>query len=120
MSNHAASKEMVKANPYPTFEAITALLEKQRHLALIAEYGRINHDLCKTIYENCTDKEKVIEAGKAIHARGGIQALQCNFYVLDAVFRGVDPDQGREAISELEWTLEAVTPDGTPGGLWRK
>ena len=52
---------------------------------MYAEYGLLNHIWCKKIYENPIDKELIIEMGKKIFERGGIQALTMNHNVIKYV-----------------------------------
>jgi len=73
-------KEYVKVNPYPEYET---MLEKIKHnIDLEMEYGELNHEFCKVIYENPNDENLIIEMGKKIYKRGGIQALLMNFNVI--------------------------------------
>ena len=39
------------------------------HVDLFAEYGPKNYDWCKIIYENSTNKELIVEMGKAFVRR---------------------------------------------------
>jgi hypothetical protein len=47
-----------------------------------AEYGEINHALCKEIYENIHDAARCKRVGQRIFDRGGFTALQANFYIV--------------------------------------
>ena len=72
--------EHVKANAYPSYKAMAKAIVP--HLELYADYGEINHELCKLIYENMLDMHIVHKAAKKIYGRGGLQALQANYTVL--------------------------------------
>jgi len=83
-------KEYVKAYPYPEFKEISNILQENIcknivFLDMCAEYGLSNHICCKRIYENPIDKELIIEMGKKIFERGGIQALTMNHNVIKYV-----------------------------------
>lgn len=107
----------VKARPYPAFNTISDGLRVRERLDLMAEYGEVNHGLCKTIYENTPHGvEAIVEAGKAIYARGGMQALQRNYYVIidqlqTASMRGGSDQDYAEARFWLEKTFEQVTDE---------
>ena len=76
-------REYVIANPYPEFNEISSILKENiDFLDMYAEYGLPNHNWCKIIYENPIDKELIIEMGKKIYERGGIQALTMNHSVI--------------------------------------
>ena len=52
---------LVKENPYPDYNFIEhdLLLKQKQSLEQHAEYGEINHDLMKEIYENIFDKDLI-------------------------------------------------------------
>ena len=91
---------VIKENPYPDYNFIKydLLLKQKQSLEQYAEYGEINHDLMKKNYENIFDKELVKKHGERIHHRGGMTALQQNYYTLLSVLgylidqRGLDRD----------------------------
>jgi len=79
-------KQYVKVYPYPEFKEISNILHNNiDFLDMYAEYGLLNHIYCKIIYENPIDKELIIEMGKKIFERGGIQALTMNHNVIKYV-----------------------------------
>ena len=90
----------IKENPYPDYNFIESdlLLKQKQSLEQYAEYGEINHDLMKEIYENILDKDLIKKHGERIHHRGGMTALQQNYYTLLSVLgylidqRGLDRD----------------------------
>ena len=65
---------------YPTFEEMQNKLK--RRLDLDSEYGKVNHDCCKAIYENPQNEDLIVKNGKIIYHRGGFTALQANFYII--------------------------------------
>jgi len=73
-------KSFVTSTPYPSYQEMMDYLKN--NIELECEYGEINHNLCKTIYENPTNEELIIEVGKKIYKRGGIQALYANYTIL--------------------------------------
>ena len=85
---------------YPNYKFIEydLLLKQKQSLEQYAEYGEINHDLMKEIYENIFDKDLIKKHGERIHHRGGMTALQQNYYTLLSVLgylidqRGLDRD----------------------------
>ena len=80
----------VAKNPYPSYEKIMEGLQEAfqkkycggASFSWMSEYGHINHEWCKTIYENITNKDKVIEIGRRIGQRGGLRAMQANWYIM--------------------------------------
>jgi hypothetical protein len=72
--------EFVKVTPYPNYEEMLEKLDK--HIDLLSEYGIKNHICCKTIYENPTNKNLIIEMGKKIYEMGGIQSLSANHTII--------------------------------------
>ena len=74
------------------------LLKQKQSLEQCAEYGEINHDLMKEIYENIFDKDLIKKHGERIHHRGGMTALQQDYYTPLSVLgylidqRGLDRD----------------------------
>ena len=90
----------IKENPYPDYNFVEydLLLKQKQSLEQYAEYGEINHDLMKEIYENIFDKDLIKKHGERIHHRGGMTALQQNYYTLLSVLgylidqRGLDRD----------------------------
>tara|TARA_B110000914_G_C15499600_1_gene465092 strand:- start:1313 stop:1717 length:405 start_codon:yes stop_codon:yes gene_type:complete len=73
-----AIKEFVKQNPYPSFEKISEILPLREY----AEYGNINHLLCKKIYENIFDNKVITRSLHDIYNRGGCQAVLENYYTI--------------------------------------
>ena len=73
-------EEFVKSMPYPDYEEMLDILDD--HMELWCEYGKYNHNCCKIIYENPTDKELIIEMGKKINGMGGLQALSANHSII--------------------------------------
>ena len=56
----------IKENPYPDYNFIEydLLLKQKQSLEQYAEYGEINHDLMKEIYENIFDKDLIKKHGE--------------------------------------------------------
>ena len=57
----------VQTNPYPSYKKMIERIDC--HVDLFAEYGPKNYDWCKIIYENSTNKELIVEMGKAFVRR---------------------------------------------------
>jgi hypothetical protein len=82
----------VAANPYPTYDQMTATMQEYLRSGnpefrgnvskWMAEYGETSHACCAVIYTNLFDDAKVKEMGQRIHDRGGFDALSAAFYVL--------------------------------------
>jgi hypothetical protein len=70
----------VQTNPYPSYEEMMERIDCR--VDLFAEYGSKNHVCCKIIYENPTNKELIVEMGKAIYKMGGLQALSKNHEII--------------------------------------
>ena len=88
---------------YPDFKTMQQKLERRPDLWV--EYGEVNHDCCKKIYENPNDQEIIVSNGKIIYDRGGMTALQANYYVI--IFHW----KNRELASNLEKVFEQVTDE---------
>ena len=87
MENHDLIKiendkieSFVNSTPYPSYDEMVDNLEN--NIELDSEYGEENHYLCKKIYENPTNKQLIIDAGKQIFDAGGIQALLANHTII--------------------------------------
>ena len=74
----------IKESPYPDYKFVSndLLIKQEKSLEQYAEYGEIHHDLSKELYENIFDKQLVRKHGEMIHKRGGMRALQQNYYSL--------------------------------------
>ena len=76
-------ESFIIANPYPTMEEMEAL--HTFRIDLDSEYGLLNHELCKKVYENM-HKENWIDYAdefiKKVKTTGGSQALKCNLETL--------------------------------------
>ena len=81
-------EEYVKSSPYPQYEDIIKIFDGNisRFLDMYAEYGEPNHTWCKTIYDNPNNKNLIVEMGKNIYNRGGMQALVQNHQVLRLIY----------------------------------
>ena len=66
--------------PYPSWEEMQEALSW--NFILDAEYGQINHELCKEIYEHLEDPDVIDAAVNKIIRRGGLQALKANLATL--------------------------------------
>ena len=73
-------EDFVKENPYPNYKDMCEKIKT--NLQLWCEYGKPNHEWCKTIYENATNKAIIKEMGENINKRGGMQAMVMNYYIL--------------------------------------
>ncbi len=65
---------------YPDFKTMEDKLQRRPNLWI--EYTEESHDCCKEIYENPSNEELIVKNGKIIYDKGGITALQANFYVI--------------------------------------
>ena len=80
----------IKENPYPDYNFVSndLLLKQEICLPQYAEYGEINRDLMKEIYEHIFDKDITVKRnGERIRHRGGKTALQQNYYTLLSVLK---------------------------------
>jgi hypothetical protein len=72
-------EDFINSNPYPSISDMS--LSLNRRWDLDAEYGEMNHSLCKLLYENLhkDDKTPVLNNFiNTIKSTGGNQALKCN------------------------------------------
>ena len=118
----------IKENPYPDYKFIKydLLLKQEQSLEQYAEYGEINHDLMKEIYENIFDKDLIKKHGERIHHRGGITALQQNYYTLLTVLKHLVDQRGldRDTIILVFYNIKTIVSqywDGIGSGdeKWR-
>ena len=84
-------EEFAKTNPYPAYKEIYNLLEKQSEtnltfLDMFCEYGEKNHICCKIIYDNPNNEKLIVNMGKKIYERGGMQGLQQTHRVLKLIY----------------------------------
>ena len=73
-----------KENPYTDYKFIEydLILKQEQLLEQYAEYGEINHDPMKEIYETIFDKDLLRKHGERTHHRGAKTALQQNYSTL--------------------------------------
>ena len=74
-----AIEQFIKANHYPTFDQMEDI--QFRRLDLDAEYGLVNHNYCKKVYETmhlANSKKYVDQWIECVKSGGGSQALKCN------------------------------------------
>lgn len=86
-------KKYIDDNQYYTYNEIIKILENiiktKKEVAgdyfyFMSEYGEINHGICKQIYFNLFNKEKVRELGQLIADRGDkISLLACYYIILN-------------------------------------
>ena len=103
-------EDYVKENPYPSYEEMETKL--MQDLILYSEYGKMNHNCCKKIYENPTNKNLIVEMGKQIFTAGGIQALSANHKILKyhSPFSESTDTEIRSWGKSLEFYFMDVTP----------
>ena len=71
------------ARPRLRVPSYAAMCRRLRgHPELWAEYGEHNHEQCKRAVENLHRSAIVRRAGEAVGTRGGIVAMQANFYAI--------------------------------------
>ena len=69
----------------PAYDTVIRRIERLRipeTTIWLAEYGDTNHTWCATIFANASDRTIVRSIGERIYNRGGMDALQANFYIL--------------------------------------
>lgn len=69
-----AVEKFIREHPYPGYDEIRNKLP----IELWAEYGTLNHEWCKMIYENLTNDNIMEEYMGKIMRRGGLTAGQAN------------------------------------------
>ena len=82
----------IKDNPYPSYKQVIEIIKNDRAIEgiypdVFAEYGEQNHQWIKEIYENIMKEELVKHNGNSINERGGMTAMQFNYYTLISVLR---------------------------------
>lgn len=104
----------VRENPWPSYaqmvDDIKAHENKEISMACCAAYGEYNHDILKIIYENMYDDHHIVQLGKALLARGGMQAMVCNYWVfaLLSPFKHAEDLRVRNAPTRLKYVWKAI------------
>ena len=103
-----AVKKFCSELPYPSFgEAQTILMRAD--VELYVEYGEMNHELLKDIYETgFTDEALICSTRNAILSRGGMQALHLNYYALYVIMVSLV----RQAPQHLKGMVEVFDESG--------
>lgn len=82
MSEDDLMKDFVKKTPWPSRDKMVLRFGTDvEGIMMYAEYGELNHEALKEIYESGIDKEVALKWGQIIADRGGITALQQNCIV---------------------------------------
>jgi hypothetical protein len=90
--------------PYPTYNEMVKKLDDR--IDLYAEYGKMQHIWCKTIYENPMNKDLIVELGKKIYRLGGMQALVS----INAILKYFSPESSDpDKYGHLELYIENIT-----------
>jgi hypothetical protein len=81
--------EFTSKGGYPTHWLVTKAIENAKHMSLdmLAEYGEYNHEQMKAIWDNITNEDIIKQSGRNINQRGGMTAMQMNFYTFLEVLR---------------------------------
>ena len=83
-AEQAALRNFCAAVPFPSYTKCLSILS--RDAELLAEYGPLNHELLKEVYDaGFADKALIRECGRLIHHRGGEQALWANSYAVNRI-----------------------------------
>ena len=80
----------IKDNPYPSYKQVIEIIKtitEDIYLDMFGEYGEQSHQWIKEIYENIMKEELVKHNGNSISERGGMTAMQFNYYTLISVLR---------------------------------
>jgi len=77
-----AVEKFTKRNKYPTFQDMLIMLSKPEDVHVYAEYGELNHEWMKKIWDDIHNEEKIKVVGKLINKRGGFQAMTQNHAAL--------------------------------------
>jgi hypothetical protein len=72
--------EFVNKMPYPEYKKLLDTLN--HNVILSCPYSYDFHTWCQTIYENPTDEKLIVEMGKKIYKKGGLQALKQSHSIL--------------------------------------
>ena len=89
----------------PAYDTVIRRIERLRipeTTIWLAEYGDTNHTWCATIFANASDRTIVRSIGERIYNRGGMDALQANFYILYHGFIADEEEEEAEEHSEEE------------------
>ena len=115
----------IKENPFPDYDFVTndLILKKLCDIEQYSEYGKINHDLMKEIYENIFDEKLIRKNGESIYERGDIRALQNNYNTLFNVLGFLIKKRSnlnRDTIILIFYTIKDIVSHAWNGiGEWR-
>ena len=93
----------------PAYDIVIRRIERLRipeTTIWLAEYGDTNHTWCATIFANASDRTIVRSIGERIYNRGGMDALQANFYILYHGFIADEEDEEGGEDEEEEKEVE--------------
>jgi hypothetical protein len=81
--------DFTSKHEYPNYDKVNKIIAENQEMPLqmIAEYGEYNHEQMKAIWDNITNKDIIKQSGKNIDQRGGMDAMQMNFYTFLDVLR---------------------------------
>ena len=103
-------QEYIESHPYPSYDEMIARIDEHPTLSLqmYAEYGEVNHNYLKQIYESNFDVKLTRDRGRDIYARGGLQAMIMNCAAFSYVgpFVGCTDDATRYSgtkLIEIHW-----------------
>jgi len=80
-------------------------------MEMYAEYGELNHEYLKQIYESNFNEELTKDRGRKIHARGGLRAMQMNcstFQYLGPFVGSVDRELRLTGMKKLEILWDGI------------
>lgn len=69
-------KKYIRSNPFPSYDEMIKRIGN--NMEVYAEYGMVNHNSLKKIYESFMDEKIAKQEGMKLYNRGGTQALQMN------------------------------------------
>ena len=82
-------RKFTEDNPFPNYNEMEDLFDSPKNPDLKyyafmwrTEYGEVNHECLKKMYESHLDEHVCKEMGKKIYKRGGFVALQACYYIM--------------------------------------
>ena len=78
-------ERFTKRNKYPSYKEVLKILSD--NIGAHAEYGELNHEWIKKIWDNIHDDKKINIVGNLINTRGGFVSMRMNHTALMKVVR---------------------------------
>jgi hypothetical protein len=103
----------IACHPYPSYDEMINRIEECPFLSMemYAEYGELNHEYLKQIYESNFNEALTKDLGRKIYERGGLRAMQMNcsaFQYLGPFVDSIDREVRISGMKKLEFLWDGI------------